>query len=101
MNCDCNKKKHTYNIDISEVVDGEIQKVMNFNFSGHHDLAMIARKVAQHEPLCELHAKELTLGLRLLHRVLKENAENPLYAKLLMHLNEFKHELKRDACCGE
>ena len=47
MDCECNKKKHTYNIDISEVVDGEITKVMNFNFCGHHDMAMIAQKIAQ------------------------------------------------------
>lgn len=98
MNCECNKKKHNYNIDISEVVDGEIQKVTNFNFCGHHDLAMIAQKVAQHQGLCDTHAWELTMGMRLLHRVLKLNADRPMYASLLMSLDEFKHELKHNAC---
>lgn len=101
MNCDCNKKKHTYNIDISEVVDGEIRKVMNFNFCGHHDMGLIARKMEQHQGLCELHAKEFTVGMRLLHRVLKENVDRPLYANLLLHLDEFKQELKNTACSSK
>ena len=95
MDCDCKKKKHSYNIDISEVVDGEIKQVMYFNFCGHHDMAMIAQKVAQKGNLCDLHAKELTVGLRLLHRALKENADKPLFEKLLMQLDEFKQELKK------
>lgn len=101
MNCECNKKKHTYNIDISEVVDGKIQKVMNFNFCGHHDMAMITQKVSERLNLCDLHASELTVGLRLLHRALKENADRPLFAGLLMQLDEFKHNLKREACCEQ
>ena len=104
MDCECNKKKHTYNIDISEVVDGEIRKVMNFNFCGHHDMAMIAQKIAQKGCLCDLHARQLTVGMRLLHRALKENDDRPLFARLLLQLDEFKddlkQELKGDACCG-
>ena len=67
-------------------------------------LMMIAQKIAQKGCLCDLHARQLTVGMRLLHRALKENDDRPLFARLLLQLDEFKddlkQELKGDACCG-
>ena len=45
-NCNCNKEKRSYHFNISEVVDGKIQEVMNFNFGGHHDLAAMVEKIS-------------------------------------------------------
>ena len=50
MDCNCNKEKRSYHFNISEVVDGKIQEVMNFNFGGHHDLAAMVAKTAAKGP---------------------------------------------------
>ena len=98
---DCNKEKRSYHFNITEVVDGKIQEVMNFNFGGHHDLAKLAKMVQEKENVSEKHANQLVLGLRLLHHALKKNADNPAYAEFLEQLNAFKHTLKGKCCCDK
>lgn len=98
MDCKCNKEKHAYHFNITEVVDGKIQEVMNFNFGGHHDLAQLAALVQQKENLSEKHARQFVVGLRLLHHALKKYPDNQLFAGFLAQLNDFKHGLKGDAC---
>ena len=71
MNCNCNKEKHSYHFDITEVVDGKIQEVMDCNFG---------------------------VGLRLLHHALKKYPDNQLFQTFLGQLNDFKHALKGNAC---
>lgn len=97
MDCNCKKEKRSYHFNISEVVDGKIQEVMNFNFGGHHDLAALAQLAQQKENISPKHAQELVLGIRLLHHVLKKYPDNEAYAKFLGELNDFKHYLKGNA----
>lgn len=98
MDCKCDKEKRSYHINVTQVVDGKIQEVMNFNFGGHHDLAALTVLAQSKENLSEKHAKELVLGLRLLHHVLKKNPDNELFAGFLNQLNDFKHALKGCDC---
>lgn len=96
---DCNKTKHAYHFNITEVVDGKIQEVMNFNFGGHHDLAQLAKKAEDKEGLSDKHAKELVVGLRLLHHVLKKNPDNELFRDFAPALQAFKKALKEKGDC--
>lgn len=96
---DCTKEKRSYHFNISEVVDGKIQEVMNFNFGGHHDLAALAALAEQKEGLTQKHAQQLVLGMRLLHHALKKYPDNADFAAFLGQLNDFKHKLK-GADCG-
>lgn len=98
MDCNCNKEKHSYHFHISEVVDGKIQEVMNFNFGGHHDLAALANLAKNKQGLTDKHACELVLGMRLLHHVLKKYPEKADFAAFLSQLNDFKHQLKGKEC---
>ncbi|MCM1076967.1 MAG: DUF3861 family protein [Bacteroides sp.] len=95
---DCNKEKRSYHFNITEVVDGKIQDVMSFNFGGHHDLAALATCAQQKEGITEKHARELVLGMRLLHHALKKYPEKAEFAAFLAQLNDFKHKLKGDGC---
>jgi len=72
MDCKCNKEKRSYHFNITEVEDGKIKEVMSFNFGGHHDLAKLAEMTAAKGDISEEHAKELVVGIRLLHHVLKK-----------------------------
>lgn len=94
MNCNCNKPKRSYHFNVTEVVDGKIQDVMNFNFGGHHDLAALVELAKQDNNLSDKHAKELVLGVRFLHHVLKKYPDNPLFANFAPALDAFKHALK-------
>lgn len=99
--CDQNKEKRSYHVDLTQVVDGKIQEVFNFNFGGHHDLAALAQLAAQKEQLSDKHARQLVLGLRLMHHALKKYPDNALFAGFLAQLNDFKHALKGNGCgCG-
>ena len=98
MDCNCNKEKRSYHFNISEVVDGKIQEVMNFNFGGHHDLAALSDCVAEKYDVSPKHARQLVVGLRLMHHALKKNPDNELYSKFLAQLNDFKHALKGKDC---
>lgn len=94
MDCNCNKEKRSYHFNITEVVDGKIQEVMNFNFGGHHDLAALVSKAQAQEGLTDKHAKELVVGLRLLHHVLKKYPTNQLFQSVYPALEDFKKALK-------
>lgn len=98
---DCNKEKRSYHFNITEVVDGKIQEVMNFNFGGHHDLAALAQKAQADQNISEKHAEQLVLGMRLLHHALKKNADKPEFAAFLEQLNNFKHFLKGKCDCNK
>lgn len=94
-NCNCNKEKRSYHFNISEVVEGKIQEVTNFNFGGHHDLAAMIEKVAEKGDISDKHAKELVLGIRLLHHVLKKCAgANDVLSDFYPVFEEFKKAVK-------
>ena len=95
---DCNKEKRSYHINVTEVVEGKIQEVMNFNFGGHHDLAAMAQCAQEKENISPKHAAQLVLGMRLLHHALKKNKENEKFAAFLGQLDDFKHALKGSDC---
>ncbi len=99
MDCNCNKEKRSYHFNISEVVDGKIQEVMNFNFGGHHDLAALAQRTAAKYDKSQKHSEQLVLGVRLLHHVLKKYPDNELFQSFFAQLNEFKHGLKGNCDC--
>lgn len=94
MDCNCNKVKHSYHFNITEVVDGKIKEVMAFNFGGHHDLAELAQLAEQKQELTEKHARQLVVGMRLLHHALKKYPGKPEFAEFLGQLDDFKHKLK-------
>ncbi|MCM1223838.1 MAG: DUF3861 family protein [Lachnospiraceae bacterium] len=99
---ECNKEKRSYHFNVTEVVDGKIQEVMSFNFGGHHDLAALAALAQQKQGLTEKHARELVLGMRLLHHALKKYPDNAQFAAFLAQLDDFKHQLKGAGCgCGK
>lgn len=98
MDCNCNKEKRSYHFNISEVVDGKIQEVMNFNFGGHHDLAALAQRAAGQYDMSEKHSQQLVLGVRLLHHVLKKYPDNELFQAFFAQLNDFKRALKGKGC---
>ncbi|MCM1028144.1 MAG: DUF3861 family protein [Pseudoflavonifractor sp.] len=95
---DCNKEKRSYHFNITEVVDGKIKDVMSFNFGGHHDLAALAQLAEQKEGLTEKHARQLVVGMRLLHHALKKYPGNADFAAFLAQLDDFKHKLKGAGC---
>lgn len=89
--------KRSYHFNISEVVDGKVQEVMNFNFGGHHDLAEMVKKLMQTGEFKDKHAKELVVGLRLLHHVLKKYPDNDLISRFKPAFDEFKKGMM--PCC--
>lgn len=98
---DANKEKRSYHFSVTEVVDGKIQDVMSFNMGGHHDLAALAQRAQQEQNISEKHARQLVVGLRLLHHALKKNPDNAEFATFLGQLNDFKKYLKGgDGNCG-
>ncbi|MCM1377118.1 MAG: DUF3861 family protein [Clostridium sp.] len=98
---ECNKEKRSYHFNITEVVDGKIQDVMSFNFGGHHDLAACAEYAEKQQGLTEKHARELVVGLRLLHHALKKYPDNADFATFLAQLDDFKHKLKGNCGCSK
>lgn len=63
MDCNCksNKEKHSYHFNISEVVDGKVQEVMNFNFGGHHDLAAMVERTNEKGDISDKDTKQSTI----------------------------------------
>lgn len=90
--------KHSYHFNVTEVVDGKIKEVMDFNFGGHHDLAELVEKAVAVGNITEKHAKELVCGVRLLHHVVKKYPENEIFKAFAPALKEFKDALKAQAC---
>ena len=102
MDCNHNKEKLSYHVNVSQVVDGKIQEVFSFNLGGHHDLAKLSQYATQKDNLSEKPARQLVLGLRLMHHALKKYPDNPMFANFLSQLNDFKHALKgKDCGCGK
>ena len=95
MDCKRKKEKRSYHFNITEVEDGKIKEVMNFNFGGHHDLAALAEMTAAKGDISEKHAKELVVGIRLLHHVLKKCADDSaIFSDLYPVFEEFKKTVK-------
>ena len=91
-----NKVKRSYHFNVSEVVDGKVKEVFNFNFGGHHDLAELVEKTIAQGNITEKHAKELVVGVRLLHHVMKKYPENPIFKTYYEQFEEFKRALKAE-----
>ena len=89
-----NKVKHSYHFDVTEVVDGKIKEVFNFNFGGHHDLAEMVQATVAKGNITEKHAKQLVVGMRLLHHVLKKYPENEIFKAFFPQFDEFKKAIK-------
>lgn len=98
MECNCNKTKRSYHFNVSEVVDGKVKEVFDFNFGGHHDLAEMVQKTVALGNITEKHAKELVVGVRLLHHVMKKYPENEIFKTYFPQFDEFKKALKAQAC---
>ena len=91
---DCNKTKHSYHFNVTEVVDGKIKEVFDFNFGGHHDLKEMVEKTIATGTITEKHAKELVVGMRLLHHVMKKYPENEVFKAYFPAFEEFKEAVK-------
>lgn len=91
------KTKHSYHFNVTEVVDNKVKEVMNFNFGGHHDLAELVEKAVAVGNITEKHAKQLVVGVRLLHHVLKKYPENEIFKEFAPELKAFKDKLKEQA----
>lgn len=90
------KQKKNYYINIIEEKDGQMSEVMNFNFGGHHDLNALVEKAKAANVVSEdKYAKELIVGLRLLHHALKKNQQTELFQQFAPQLDEFKRQLKQ------
>ncbi len=101
MDCKCNKQKRSYHFDVTEVVDGKIEEVMNFNFGGHHDLAAMVQRTIAKGNMTEKHAKEFVIGMRLLHHVLKKYPENELFKGFYPQFEEFKQTVRQYYNCDK
>lgn len=97
---ECSKEKRSYHFNVTEVVDGKIQDVMSFNLGGHHDLAALSKLAEEKEGISEKHARQLVVGLRLMHHALKKYPDNAVFMDFLNQLNDFKHKLKGAEGCG-
>ena len=91
------KTKHSYHFNVTEVVDEKIKEVMDFNFGGHHDLAELVEKAVAVGNITEKHAKQLVVGVRLLHHVLKKYPENEIFKAFAPQFKAFKDQLKEQA----
>ena len=91
------KTKQHYHFNVTKIDDNKIKEVMDFNFGGHHDLAAIVDKAVAVGNITEKHAKQLVVGVRLLHHVVKKYPENEIFKKFAPALKEFKDELKAQA----
>jgi len=98
MDCNSNKPKRSYHFNVTEVADGKIKDVMSFNLCGHHDLAAMAEMVKTNGQFSDKHAKELIVGIRLLHHVMKKYPDNELFKGLCPAFDAFKKRLKECTC---
>ncbi|MCM1370235.1 MAG: DUF3861 family protein [Candidatus Amulumruptor caecigallinarius] len=90
---DCNKQERSYQFTVTEQMNGENKKVMDFHFGGHHDLVGMTAKATEKLNIPEEYARELVLGMRLLHHALKKNEGNADFTAFLGQLDDFKHKL--------
>lgn len=95
MDCKCNKQKRSYFFNVTEVEEGKIKEVMNLNFGGHHDLAAMVERTMQSGIVAkDKHAKELVIGMRFLHHVLKKYPDSELFQSFAPAFEEFKKNIK-------
>lgn len=94
------EERKAYYINVVEAKDGEISEVMNFNFGGHHDLAAIYNKVREAGVMDDKYAKELVLGIRLLHHAMKKNPDLEMFKAFAPQFKEFKDQFKSQFGCG-
>lgn len=94
------KEKKAYYVNVIESNDNKMTEVMNFNFGGHHDLAAMVEKV-KGAGLVEKdkYAKELVLGIRFLHHVMKKNQDNALFQQFAPQFEEFKKAFREAVGC--
>lgn len=77
----------------------KIREVMDFNFGGHHDIAVMAQTIAAKGDISEKHAKELAVAIRLLHHVLKKCADDSaIFSDFYPVFEEFKKAVKEHYC---
>lgn len=88
----CNTESRSYQFTVTEQIDGQNKEVMNFHFGGHHDLVGMTAMAQQKCEMPEEYARELVLGMRLLHHALKK-VENAEFKAFLGQLDDFKHKL--------
>lgn len=78
-----------------------MSEVMDFNFGGHHDLAAMVEKTKAAGLFSkDKHAKEFVVAMRLLHHVMKKNADNPLFAEFAPQFEAFKNSVRAKTSCG-
>ncbi len=95
------KEKKSYFFNVIEANEGKMTEVMNFNFGGHHDLAAMVDKVRQAGIVeKDKHAKELVLGIRLLHHVMKKNPDSELFKAFAPQFKAFKDAFKVKVGCN-
>lgn len=85
-------EKRSYFFNITEVKDNKTYEVMNFNFGGHHDLSELAEQAKKLNLDNDAHAKELALGIRLLHHALKKNLNVEVLNNFWPAFEAFKKE---------
>lgn len=91
------KVKQHYHFNVTKIDNDKIKEVMDFNFGGHHDLAELVQKAVAVGNITEKHAKQLVVGVRLLHHVVKKYPENEIFKAFAPALKEFKDQLKEQA----
>ncbi|WP_301346076.1 DUF3861 family protein [uncultured Muribaculum sp.] len=95
------KEKKSYYFNVIEAKDGKMSEVMDFNFGGHHDLAALVEKTKAAGLFSkDKHAKEFVVAMRLLHHVMKKNADNPLFAEFAPQFEAFKNSVRAKTGCG-
>lgn len=101
MENSCNKIKRSYHFNVTEVEEGKIKEVFDFNFGGHHDLAELVKRVVAVGNITEKHATQLVVGVRLLHHVMKKYPENEIFKAYFPQFDEFKKALKAQVKANE
>ena len=91
------KVKQHYHFNVTKIDDDKIKEVFDFNFGAHHDLAELVQKAVAVGNVTEKHAKQLVVGVRLLHHVVKKYPENEIFKAFAPALKEFKEALKAQA----
>lgn len=87
-------KKFSYYFNILETKDNVISEVMNFDFGGHHDLAALYEAAKKLGMSNDKHAKELVLGVRLMHHVLKKYPNIAVLADFFPAFEDFKKKFE-------
>lgn len=91
------KVKQHYHFNVTKLEGDKIKEAFDFNFGGHHDLEELVNKAVAVGNITEKHAKQLVVGVRLLHHVVKKYPENEIFKAFAPALKEFKDALKAQA----